>query len=129
MKLAVPSQNPGGIDAAISAHFGHCPAFTLLEVTPQGIIEQGILPNTEHAAGGCLGPVGMLKSAGVQAMVAGGMGARPLAGFQQAGIEVYFSEGAPTVREAAQLVATGQARLFGPAQVCQSHAEGSCGGH
>jgi predicted Fe-Mo cluster-binding NifX family protein len=129
MKVAIPSQIPGGLDAALSPHFGHCPAFTLLEVSPQGITEVGVMPNDGHAAGGCLAPVMMLKQAGVEALVAGGMGARPLAGLQQVGIQVYFNEGAPTVREAAGLVAAGQARIFGPAQVCQSHAQGQCGQH
>ncbi len=129
MKIAIPSQNPGGLDADLSPHFGHCPAFTLLELSPQGIAEVGVLPNQEHAAGGCLAPVMMLKQAGVEALVAGGMGARPLAGLQQVGIQVFFNEGAPTVRQAAELVAAGQARVFGPAQVCQSHAPGQCGHH
>ncbi|MFH1035689.1 MAG: NifB/NifX family molybdenum-iron cluster-binding protein [Pseudomonadota bacterium] len=129
MKLAIPSQVPGGLDAELSPHFGHCPAFTLLEVSPQGVEEVGVLPNEGHTAGGCMAPVMMLKEAGVEALVAGGMGARPLAGFQQVGIQVYFNEGAPTVREAAGLVAAGQARMFGPAQVCQSHSEGQCGQH
>ena len=129
MKIAVPSQVPGGLDAAISPHFGHCPAFTLLEVSEQGIQELAVLPNQEHSAGGCLAPVMMLQQAGVEALVAGGMGARPLAGLQQAGIRVYFNEGAPTVRLAAGLVVQGQARVFEPAQVCASHSEGNCGQH
>lgn len=129
MKLAVPSQAPGGLDADLSPHFGHCPAFTLLEVSEQGIQEVGVLANQGHAAGGCLAPVMMLKQAGVEALVAGGMGMRPLAGFQQVGIRVYFNEGAPTVRQAAGLVAAGQARLFSPAQVCGGHGEGTCGQH
>ncbi|CAO0824063.1 NifB/NifX family molybdenum-iron cluster-binding protein [Desulfarculales bacterium] len=129
MKIAIPSQNPGGLGAALSPHFGHCPAFTLLEISPQGIVELAVLPNQEHAAGGCLSPVMMLKQAGVEVLVVGGMGARPLAELQRVGIQVFFNEGAPTVRQAAELVAVGQARVFGPAQVCQSHNPGQCGHH
>ena len=129
MKLAVPSENPGGLDAALSPHFGHCHAFTILEVTDKEINQLQVLVNGGHAAGGCMAPVMALKQAGVDALVAGGMGARPLSGFQQMGITVYFNEGAPTVREAAQLVAGGQARMFSPAQVCGSHEPGQCGNH
>ena len=28
--LAIPSMAPGGLDASVSAHFGHCDAFTLV---------------------------------------------------------------------------------------------------
>jgi predicted Fe-Mo cluster-binding NifX family protein len=128
MKLAIPSAAPGGLEAAVSPHFGHCDAFTLvtLEGGQVGAVE--ILPNGGHEQGGCLAPVMALKQAGAQALVAGGMGMRPLRGFQDQGIEVFFSEGAPTVGEAAALVAGGRARPFGPAQTCGGGG-GGCGGH
>ncbi|MBW1879598.1 MAG: peptidylprolyl isomerase [Deltaproteobacteria bacterium] len=46
------------------------------------------------------------------------MGARPLAGFQDVGIKVYFKEGATTVSEAVQLLSQGVCREFGPSQTC-----------
>ena len=65
-------------------------------------------------------------SAGVQVLVAAGMGRRPLMAFAQVGIDVCFSEGAGSVREAVRLVTTGRARRFGPDHVCQGHAPGGC---
>lgn len=132
MKIAVPSNAPGGLEAGLSAHFGHCDAFTLVEVEGREIKEVQVLPNAGHEQGGCMAPVMLLKSAGVDILVAGGMGARPLAGFQQVGIQVFFNEGAPTVGEAVRLVTTGQARAFGPAQVCGGGGGGgggACGAH
>ena len=32
MLIAVPSEAPGGLEATISAHFGHCHAFTMVNV-------------------------------------------------------------------------------------------------
>jgi FKBP-type peptidyl-prolyl cis-trans isomerase SlyD len=128
MLIAIPSKAPGGLDAAVSAHFGHCHAFTLVRVEDGTIGEVTLLENQAHGEGGCMSPVMQLKQAGVNSMVAGGMGQRPLAGFQEVGITVYFKEDAGTVREAVQLVIDGKARVFGEAQTCGG-GEGQCGGH
>ena len=32
LTLAIPSKNPGGLDAEIDAHFGHCDLYTLVEL-------------------------------------------------------------------------------------------------
>ena len=119
MKIAIPSGAPGGLDAELSAHFGHCEVFTLVLAEDGEAKGIELLNNVPHEQGGCMAPVMLLKEAGVDTLVAGGMGMRPLAGFQQVGIEVYFSEGVTTVKEALQLILTGKARRFGPAQACR----------
>jgi len=128
MLIAIPSNAPGGLDAGLSEHFGHCDAFTLITVDGEDVKDVRILPNMGHEQGGCMAPVMLLKNEGVQAMMAGGMGPRPLLGFQQVGIRVYFNEGAPTVSDAVQLLVQGRAREFGPAHVCGGGG-GGCGGH
>lgn len=131
MKIAVPSEVPGGLEATVSQHFGHCPVFTMVSLDNGQVQNVEIMPNVPHQQGGCLAPVNALKDAGAQALVAGGMGMRPLAGFQSVGIEVFFNEGAPTVADAIRLVSEGKARVFGPAQTCgggEGH-EGGCGNH
>ena len=30
--IAIPSQSPGGLDAGLGAHFGHCDLYTLVTV-------------------------------------------------------------------------------------------------
>ncbi len=131
MIIAVPSDPPGGLNAPISEHFGHCAAFTMVRIADAQVADVSILPNTGHVQGGCMTPVMMLKQAGADAMVAGGMGMRPLAGFQQVGIDVYFRENAVTVDDAIQLMLAGRARVFGPAQTCGGGGGhgGGCGGH
>lgn len=128
MKVAVPSMAPGGLEAQTSAHFGHCDAFTILEYDNGQIGAVEVLFNQGHVQGGCMAPVMTLKNAGVDVLLSGGMGARPLMGFQQVGIEVYFMGGAPTVNLAVELLTSGAAPKFGPAQVCGG-GEGGCGGH
>ena len=42
MLIAVPSDTTDGLDAAISEHFGHCAAFTLVTVTDDAVGEVSI---------------------------------------------------------------------------------------
>ncbi|MBW2458690.1 MAG: dinitrogenase iron-molybdenum cofactor biosynthesis protein, partial [Deltaproteobacteria bacterium] len=55
MLIAVPSEAPGGLDAEVSAHFGHCAAFTLITVADGKIGEVSTLDNAPHEQGGCMG--------------------------------------------------------------------------
>jgi FKBP-type peptidyl-prolyl cis-trans isomerase SlyD len=123
MLVAVPCDSPGGFEARISDHFGHCDVFTLVEVEQEQVGAVRILPNDAHESGQCMGPVNLLKEQGTEVLVAGGMGARPLSGFQDVGISVYFREGAETVRDAVELLIAGQCREFGPAQTCAGHGD------
>lgn len=128
MKIAIPSSSPGGLGADISPHFGHCEVFTLVEVEGEEVRQVDVLTNAPHEQGGCMAPILLLKQAGAEALVAGGMGMRPLMGFQQAGIDVFFAETAIKVEAAVKLVTSGQARRFGPAQACGG-GSGNCSPH
>jgi predicted Fe-Mo cluster-binding NifX family protein/FKBP-type peptidyl-prolyl cis-trans isomerase 2 len=127
MLVAVPSDSPGGLEAQISDHFGHCDVFTLVQIEQDTVGSVTILPNDAHESGQCMGPVMLLKEQGAEGLVAGGMGQRPLAGFQEVGITVYFKAGAETVRDAIELLIAGDCREFEPAQTCGG--QGACGSH
>ena len=124
MLVAVPSESPGGLEARISDHFGHCDVFTMVQVEEQQVESVSVLPNGAHEGGQCMAPVMLLKEQGAEALVAGGMGQRPLSGFQQVGISVYFKEGAETVRDAIELLIARECREFSPAQTCGGHGGG-----
>ena len=115
------------MQAAVSPHFGHCDAFTLVDLDGDQVASARVLPNAAHEHGGCMGPVMLLKQAGVDVLVAGGMGRRPLLGFNQVGIEVWFSEQLPRVADVVELALRGQARRFGPEHTCGGgHDSGNC---
>jgi predicted Fe-Mo cluster-binding NifX family protein len=97
LTIAIPSENPGGLDAAIGQHFGHCDIYTIVEAQNGKILEVRTLPNVPHQQGGCMAPVNHLAQNGVKVLIAGGMGMRPLMGFQQVGVRVYHGSNAPTV--------------------------------
>ncbi|MBQ1845365.1 MAG: dinitrogenase iron-molybdenum cofactor biosynthesis protein, partial [Desulfovibrio sp.] len=72
--LAIPSCLPGGLDAAMGMHFGHCDIYTLVEIEDGKVKSVATHDNPPHAQGGCLAPVQMLAGLGVKTLLAGGMG-------------------------------------------------------
>jgi predicted Fe-Mo cluster-binding NifX family protein len=122
--IAVPSESPGGLDAALGAHFGHCELYTLVTLNGGEIGAVDVIPNVPHEQGGCMAPVSHLAQNRVRVLLAGGMGMRPLMGFQQMGIEVYHCGEARTVGEAVEAFRAGRLPQFG-----QQHTCGGAGGH
>ena len=72
--VAIPSSHPGGLDAPLGAHFGHCDLYTLVKIAQGKVQEVATLPNVPHEQGGCMAPVNHLAQNGVQVLIAGGMG-------------------------------------------------------
>ena len=132
--LAIPSALPGGLEAGMGMHFGHCDIytivqieymkqaneerFTIVQIEDGAIKSVGTLPNVPHQQGGCLAPVQHLASHGVTALLAGGMGMRPLMGFQQAGVSVYYAGNYPTVGLAVQAFLEGKLPAFSTEFTC-----------
>ncbi len=121
--IAIPSTNPGGLDALLGAHFGHCDLYTLVSVVNGEINDVQVIPNVPHQQGGCMAPVQYLASKGVQQLIAGGMGLRPLMGFNQVGIKVLHGGLSRTVGEAVQSAIEGRLEEFS-----QNHTCGGGGG-
>jgi predicted Fe-Mo cluster-binding NifX family protein len=124
--LAVPSNNPGGLAAGISGHFGHCDLFTLITIQEGKIASVDTVANLEHGAGGCVAPVHLLRDKGVGAIVVGGLGARPMQAFADAGIAVYYADQSSLkdVEAAASGLLAGQFPQMRPDQVCKG--DGHC---
>jgi predicted Fe-Mo cluster-binding NifX family protein len=77
--------------AKASEHFGHCPYFTVVEVADGKPAKVIVVENVPHQD--CFGPVQLLASQGVNAVIVQGIGMRPLIGFRSVGIEVYAGSG------------------------------------
>ena len=68
MKIAISTDN-----GSVSAHFGRCPSYTLVEAEAGKIVSQEEIPNPGHSPGFL---PGYLAERGVTTIIAGGMGPR-----------------------------------------------------
>jgi predicted Fe-Mo cluster-binding NifX family protein len=126
--IAVPSEQPGGLDAGVGAHFGHCELYTLVKLDQDKVEDVQVIPNVPHQQGGCMAPVNYLAQNGVKKLIAGGMGMRPLMGFEQVGIDVFHGGGSATVGEAINAMVAGRLPQFSRQHTCgggDHHQDGS----
>ncbi len=119
--LAIPSLGEGGLEGERSEHFGQCDCFTLVEVIDDEIREVCAITNPHHEHGDCLGPVSLLASHRVDSIVVVGMGARPLIGFNEAGIAVYSERQTRGIGEVVRVFLDGGVELMDPKSVCGCH--------
>ena len=117
-RVAVPSEAPGGLDALRSGHFGRADCFTMIDLVDGQVGEVQVLRNAPHSEGGCMAPVRALTEQNVTALVVDGIGGRPLAGCNQAGIAVHAGIGAD-VRAAVEAFRQGGLPLVGLRGTCQ----------
>jgi len=117
-RIAVPSNGSGGLGATRSGHFGHCDAFTFIDVENGEIKKVSTIQNQEHVQGGCMVPVNLLASHNVKALVVGGIGMRPLMGFKQAGIEVYHDSQRTEIKPVVEDLIAGKLPEITDDQVC-----------
>ncbi|WP_337997873.1 NifB/NifX family molybdenum-iron cluster-binding protein [Oleispirillum naphthae] len=116
--LAIPTDAPGGLDAPVSPHFGHCGGFALLRLENGEVQGIDALPQAEHDS--CMEPVLRLIESGATALAVAGIGRRPLLGCGEVGLRVFSCAGIETVGEVAAAWAAGKLPEFTP--------DGACGG-
>ncbi len=88
MKICLPTEDSKGLDAQLYGHFGRAPYLTIVD-TETGLAQ--VVPRgNDHEHGRCA-PAGFVTSAGIDAVVCGGMGRRALAAL--GGTAVYLASG------------------------------------
>ncbi len=117
-RIAIPSMGEGGIDGQRSGHFGHCDAFTMVDVVDGEIKTVTTVKNGEHVQGGCMVPVNLLAEHKVDALIVGGIGMRPLMGFKQVGIDVYHDAERIDTRPVLDDLIAGKLPMISDDQVC-----------
>jgi len=117
-RIAIPSMEAGGLDGHRSGHFGHCDVFTLVDVKDGEIDKVSTIANQSHVQGGCMVPVNLLAQHNVNALVVGGIGLRPLMGFQQVGINVYYDATRPEIKPVVEDLIAGKLPKIENDQVC-----------
>ena len=122
-RIAIPSMAPGGMEGERSGHFGHCDVFTFVDVENGEIKQVTTVPNQSHEQGGCMVPVNLLASHKVKALIVGGIGMRPLMGFRQEGIDVYYDATQPQIAPVVEDLVTEKLPLIGEEQACGGGAQ------
>jgi predicted Fe-Mo cluster-binding NifX family protein len=79
MKIAISTDS-----GQVSAHFGRCPEFTIVEIEEGAVKNKEIIPNPGHHPGFL---PQFLHDRGVSCIIAGGMGPRAQTLFAEKGIE------------------------------------------
>jgi predicted Fe-Mo cluster-binding NifX family protein len=117
-RIAIPSNEAGGMDGTRAGHFGHCDTFTLVDVKEGAIEKVSTIANLTHVQGGCMVPVNLLADNQVNALIVGGIGMRPLMGFRQVGIDVYHDDQRPEIRPVVEDLIAGKLPMIADNQVC-----------
>lgn len=117
-RIAVPSNDSGGIDGTRAGHFGHCDVFTVIDVEDGRINNVSTIINNGHVQGGCMVPVNLLADHNVNALIVGGIGMRPLMGFRQVGIQVYHDARRPEIKPVVEDLIAGILPAIQDDQVC-----------
>lgn len=121
IRIAVPTEAEGGIDAARSAHFGHAGSFTIVDVQGGVLSPAGVVSNPPHEHGGCGATVGLLAQHGVQVAIVVGMGGGPRAAMASHGIQALFDDRSATPRQAVEAYVAGGLSPFGADHQCAGH--------
>ena len=124
-RITIPSMGIGGLDGERSGHFGHCDVFTFVDVEGGEVKQVTTIPNESHVQGGCMVPVNLLASHNVKALIVGGIGMRPLMGFKQVGVDVFYDATRQQIRPVVEDLIAGKLQMIGDDQVCG----GGGGGH
>lgn len=119
MKIAIAKQGE-----SVSAHFGHCDGFEVFEVESAEVATRNFVANPGHTPGFL---PKFLAEAGVEVIIAGGMGAMAQNLFKEQEIAVIISN-QETVTSAIDKYLEGT--LKSTDSVCDHHSNAdSCGGH
>jgi predicted Fe-Mo cluster-binding NifX family protein len=98
IRIAVPSDEPGGLDAARSGRFRSSPCFTIVDIIDDVVVNVRTARNNKHHGDHGLTPILVLGENFVDVVIVAGIGSKPLLHCIQAGMRVFNGEDRPDVR-------------------------------
>jgi predicted Fe-Mo cluster-binding NifX family protein len=88
MRIAVASEDNKGLEGMVSAHFGRCPYYVLVNVDSGKIGDVQAIQSPFYGGHGEGDVPNFIQTQGVKVMISGGMGPKAIGYFNQFGIEV-----------------------------------------
>ena len=119
-RIAVSVDNSNGLDSVVSPHFGRCPYYVLVDLDGREVKQVNAVANPnygQHAPGTV--PT-FIQNQGVDVMLAGGMGRRAIALFQQYDIQT-ATGAAGSVRHALEQYLGGELQGAEPCSTSLGH--------
>ncbi len=89
MRIAVPTQLPGGLESSVDTRFEFAECFTLVDHEEGKYRRVHVVPNPPYEEGLSLTPVNLLLRSKARAVIVEEIGILALAAFRMEGIEVY----------------------------------------
>jgi len=115
MKIAIPSMDDSGLDAAISQHFGQAPFFTIVDTETEEVEAVASIGHQEDKT-----PADTITEAGAHVVLCSGMGGRAIQVFAAAEIEVFMGA-AGSVRKTLDAYRQGALSAASEDAACQGH--------
>ena len=124
MRIAISADDNRGLDSVVSPHFGRCPYYVFVEVDGHEVKQVDAVENPYYGYHQPGQVPGFIERQGANVMLAGGMGRRAIALFQQCGIEA-VTGATGSVRRALEQYLGGALQGAAPCResVAHDHAE------
>lgn len=120
MRVVIPCEDYQGLSSMRSGHFGHAPWLTVVDLDDeQQVMAIHAIRNAEHGEGGCGNVIAYVLGLQANAIIAAGMGMRPLMAFSQNGVDVYVDREVPLVGEVLSRFLEGGVSRMDAADACQ----------
>ena len=118
MRIVIASDDREGLKGQMSAHFGRCPFYTLVDVEDGRVLKVEVVENPYYQSHVPGRVPQFIRSLGAHVIIAGGMGPRAMEMFEQFGIEVVTTGGSAPVDEVLGAFLEGSLR---GARACEEH--------
>lgn len=118
MNICIPVLTPNGLNSEIATHFGKASTFAMMNDETE---ELTFFANDGTHHGGTLNPPDIIKEAGADLVLCGGLGVKAVQLFEGHGIEVYCNA-TGTVADALSAYKAGKLTLATDKTACQQHA-------
>lgn len=121
--IIIPSEFPGGLEAAPSEHFGLCSMFTIV-VEENGIIYSVKSNKNNHIrCRNCFSPIKYLLEIGMNVLIVNKLGLFPFRVLQNVDISVYYFSEYKNVHDVIEDFIHGKLRSFTADDVCNADCE------
>ena len=127
MRVAISADDDRGLDSVVSPHFGRCPYYVLVDLEDREVRQVGAVENPYYGYHQPGQVPGFIERQGADVMLAGGMGRRAIALFQQCGIEA-VTGASGTVRHALEQYLGGVLQGAAPCRESVAHGHEEAAG-